>query len=266
MIGHKLYTVQTGKEGLECKKVMIAELITHKEEFYYSILLTNNTDLNPIIIFSSKGGVNIESLKPDELIKVSLDIENDTEIKNLAKKMNNHLNIEVEKVISFVKSTINVFKKCYATLIEINPGIVKDGRIMCLDAKISIDENALSRIPDFKVQEENFLEPINNLGMSYVKLDGDIACLVNGAGLSMATLDLIKLKGGSPANFLDIGGAARRDMISKAIQLIMKQENVKVIFINAFGGIIKCDDISKSILDIKTDLVKPIVVRLLGKK
>ena len=263
MIGHKLYTAQTGNEGAECKKVIVAELIPHNEEFYYSILLTSG-NLNPVVIFSAKGGVNIESLRPEDLIKVNLEIENDLDIKKLAEKMSKYLNIEIENITSFIKRTINIFKKYNATLVEINPGIVKNGRILCLDAKISIDDNAIFKVPQLWEREEKAIEPLENLGMSYVKLDGNIACLVNGAGLSMATMDLIKLKGGKPANFLDIGGAAKREMISRAVELIEKQDNVKVIFINAFGGIIKCDDISEAILDIKEKLKKPIVLRLLG--
>ena len=263
MIGHKLFTVQTGKDGAECKKVIVAEIIPHSEEFYYSILLASG-NLNPMVIFSAKGGVNIESLKSEDLIKVNLDIENEPDIEELAKRMSKYLRIEAEKILYFVSKTINIFKKYHATLVEINPGVIKEGRILCLDAKINIDENAMFKVPIFREREDKTKEPLENLGMSYVKLDGNIACLVNGAGLSMATMDLIKLKGGKPANFLDIGGAAKREMISKAVELIEKQANIKVIFINAFGGIIKCDDISKAILDIKEKLTKPIVLRLLG--
>ena len=263
MLGHRLKTAQTSKEGILCRRAMIAETIVHDREFYISITLVPGNN-RPLLLFSSKGGVNIESVDAADLVKCSISIENsDRNIQEASHSISKKLDAPFEAVYEYVNKLFKVFVGNDATLVEVNPGTINDGHLLCLDAKVNLDENALYKRPDMENSEgREAKHGIESLGMSFVQLDGDIACLVNGAGLSMATMDLIKSKGGRPANFLDIGGAAKEDQIVTALNILNEQEDVKVIFVNVFGGIIKCDDIARAILKVNT--IKPLILRLQG--
>jgi succinyl-CoA synthetase beta subunit len=264
MIGHRLVTKQTSTEGVFCAKVMVVEYVEHKQEFYLSLAL-NVQHHFPLLIFSKEGGTNIEE-QPKESIVV-LPIQGKQSLMEAAQKvamMTEDPN-GGEHVYNFIKSIYDLFVGKDCTLLEINPGTIMNGQITCLDAKISTDDNAVFRHSDFVRLEESrgkASRGLESLGMNYIKLDGNIACLVNGAGLSMATMDLITNLGGRPANFLDIGGAASKSQITEALDLINKDASIKAIFVNIFGGIIKCDVIAEAM--VKTVFTKPVMLRLRG--
>lgn len=265
MLGHRLVTAQTSKDGVLCKHTMIAEVIPHASEFYISISLIPGKN-KPMLLFSAQGGVNIESSDPYNIVKMNIDIsKSDSVLSESAKLISKKLGVDQIVTFNFVKNLYQVFLDQDATLVEVNPGTVRDNSLICLDAKINVDDNAIYKYKDLKEaydEMDNSKNNIESLGMSFVRLDGDIACLVNGAGLSMATMDLIKIKGGNPANFLDIGGAAKEQQIVQALNILNEEKDVKVILVNVFGGIIKCDDIARAI--IKADISKPIILRLQG--
>lgn len=265
MLGHRLVTAQTSKDGVLCSHAMIAEVISHTKEFYISISLIPGKN-NPLLLFSCQGGINIENSDPSNIVKLDIDIsKSDSAIFDSAKFISSKLDLDQKVTYNFVKNLYQVFVDQDATLVEINPGTVWNNTLLCLDAKINVDDNALYRYKDMKEKHDEIDKSksnIESLGMSFVRLDGDIACLVNGAGLSMATMDLIKIKGGNPANFLDIGGAAKEGQIVQALNILNQEKDVKVILVNVFGGIIKCDDIARAI--IKANISKPIILRLQG--
>ena len=276
MFGMKLITHQTGKEGKEVKRLYIEEASDIKKEFYLSCLV-DRASSNIAFISSTEGGVDIEKVaaeKPEQIITNKIDFKNEienNEIERIIKPFdfNDKQKLTAHKLI---KALYKVLIEKDATLIEINPLIItKDERIICLDAKMNFDDNALFRQPEIlQLRDLNEEEPAeieaSKYDLAYIKLNGSIGCMVNGAGLAMATMDIIKLYGEEPANFLDVGGGASKEKVSAAFKLILSDKNVKGILINIFGGIMRCDVIAQGVLDAakETNLSVPLVVRLAG--
>lgn len=276
MIGRKLFTKQTGAKGRICNKVLICERMYPRKEYYFAITL-ERTFQGPVLIGSSQGGVNIEDVaaeNPEAIVKEPIDIiegaKKEKAVK-LAKKMGFPPNVIEDAAENMIK-LYNVFVKYDASMLEINP-MVEDasGIVMCIDAKITFDSNAAFRQKDIFAQrdwsqEDEQDKQAATADLNYIGLDGNIGCLVNGAGLAMATMDIIKLHGGTPANFLDVGGGATSQQVTEAFKLITSNKNVVAILVNIFGGIMRCDIIAKGIIlaveDL--DLKIPIVVRLQG--
>jgi succinyl-CoA synthetase beta subunit len=276
MFGMKLITHQTGKEGKEVKRLYIEEASDIKKEFYLSCLV-DRASSNIAFISSTEGGVDIEKVaaeKPEQIITNKIDFKNEienNEIERIIKPFdfNDKQKLTAHKLI---KALYKILIEKDATLIEINPLIItKDERIICLDAKMNFDDNALFRQPEIlQLRDLNEEEPAeieaSKYDLAYIKLNGSIGCMVNGAGLAMATMDIIKLYGEEPANFLDVGGGASKEKVSAAFKLILSDKNVKGILINIFGGIMRCDVIAQGVLDAakETNLSVPLVVRLAG--
>lgn len=282
ILGMNLITPQTSKEGKLVRKVLIAEDVyypgeSETEEFYVSILLNRKTGQN-MIMYSTEGGVDIESVaeKTPELIFYE-DIDPLLGILPFqARKIAFNLGLSGKSFKEMVKF-ISLLYKSYASsdssLFEINPVLkTSDNKIMAVDAKVTLDDNALFRHNDYSkwrdLKEENPVEvEARELGLNYVDLDGNVGCMVNGAGLAMATMDLIKQSGGDPANFLDVGGTADAKRVEAAFRLILKDPNVKAILVNIFGGIVRCDRVAQGIVDAYNNLKNisvPIIVRLQG--
>ena len=276
MFGMNLTTPQTGPDGKEVKRIYIEEASDILKEFYLSCLV-DRASSKIAFISSTEGGVDIEevaSKTPAKIITNKIDIKNDIdpdEIEKIIKPFNfsNEQKVTAHKLI---KAIYKILIEKDATLIEINPLIItKDEKIICLDAKMNFDDNALFRRPEiFQLRDLNEEEPAeieaSNHELAYIKLNGSIGCMVNGAGLAMATMDIIKLYGEEPANFLDVGGGASKEKVSAAFQLILSDKNVKGILINIFGGIMRCDVIAQGVLEAakETNLSVPLVVRLAG--
>jgi succinyl-CoA synthetase beta subunit len=276
MFGMNLITHQTGPGGKEVKRLYIEEASNILKEFYLSCLV-DRTSSKIAFISSTEGGMDIEKVaseKPEKIITNKIDFKNDIEIDEVEKiikpfNFNSEQKLTAQKLI---KALYKILIEKDATLIEINPLIItKDQKIVCLDAKMNFDDNALFRRPEiFQLRDLNEEEPAeieaSKNDLAYIKLDGSIGCMVNGAGLAMATMDIIKLYGEEPANFLDVGGGASKEKVSAAFKLILSDKNVKGILINIFGGIMRCDIIAQGVLDAarETNLSVPLVVRLAG--
>ena len=277
MMGKTLITHQTGPEGKEVKRLYIEEASDISKEFYLSCLIDRETS-KIAFISSTEGGVDIEKVAsetPDKIITSKIDFKNDgpdeKEIENIISIFK--LNKNQKKTASrIVKSLYEITINKDASLIEINPLIVtKNGELICLDAKMNFDDNAIFRRPEIlKLRDLNEEDPAeieaSKHDLAYIKLDGSIGCMVNGAGLAMATMDIIKLYGKEPANFLDVGGGASKEKVAAAFKLILSDENVKGILINIFGGIMRCDVLAQGVLDAakEINLSVPLVVRLAG--
>ncbi len=263
-------------KGLQVQKILIEEAINIKNEFYIGITNDRNAKM-PILMASPEGGIDIEEVARNTPEKIHschinplvglLDYQ--------AREIAANIDLPYELWRQFIKiahSLWAIYSQNDATLVEINPLVVtKEMQLIALDAKMSIDDNALYRLPELAdMRDDDIEDPIETearkYGLSYIKLNGQIGCMVNGAGLAMATMDIIKLKGGEPANFLDIGGGASAEKVAVAFQTIMADPNVKAILINIFGGITRCDEVAKGILQaIKTSKPPvPIVTRLVG--
>ena len=276
LFGKKLITHQTGPNGKIVKRLYLEEATDIQTEFYLSCLVDRSSS-KIAFISSAAGGMDIEKVakeNPEKIIttKVSISTGVDEDaIKNIIKPF------KLSK--EFVPDASELIKKIYkilieldANLIEINPLIfTKDKNLVCLDAKINFDDNALFRHPEIlslkDLNEEDPMETrANKHGLSYIKLDGEIGCMVNGAGLAMATMDIIKLYGSNPANFLDVGGGASKEKVSEAFKIILSDKNVKGILVNIFGGIMRCDVLAQGIVDAikEIKLSIPLVVRLAG--
>jgi succinyl-CoA synthetase beta subunit len=276
LFGKKLITHQTGPNGKIVKRLYLEEATDIQTEFYLSCLVDRSSS-KIAFISSAAGGMDIEKVakeNPEKIIttKVSISVGVDEDaIKNIIKPF------KLSK--EFVPDASELIKKIYkilieldANLIEINPLIfTKDKNLVCLDAKINFDDNALFRHPEIlSLKDLNEEDPIetraNKHGLSYIKLDGEIGCMVNGAGLAMATMDIIKLYGSNPANFLDVGGGASKEKVSEAFKIILSDKNVKGILVNIFGGIMRCDVLAQGIVDAikEIKLSIPLVVRLAG--
>lgn len=278
MIGKKLFTKQTGEKGRICNQVFICERRYPRREYYFAITMERSFQ-GPVLIGSSQGGVNIEDVaaeNPDAIIKEPIDIVEGIKKEQavrLAQKMGFPPNLVDEAAENMIK-LYNLFLKYDATMIEINP-MVEDasGVVMCMDAKINFDSNSAYRqkkIFDMQdwTQEDERDRDAAKADLNYIGLDGNIGCLVNGAGLAMATMDIIKLHGGTPANFLDVGGGATVQQVTEAFKLITSDKKVLAILVNIFGGIMRCDVIAQGIvMAVKDlDLKIPIVVRLQGTR
>ena len=276
MLGMKLVTHQTGPEGKIVGKVLVEEASDIAKEFYLGMVI-DRTSEQVVIMASPEGGTEIEEVAkntPEKILKVYIDPSVGIQPFQ-CRKIAYFLGLEgkaVNKSVSFIISLYNLFTEKDCSLAEINPLVLTgDGEVLALDGKLNFDDNALFRRPDIqKLQdrtEEDELElEAKEVGISFVNLDGNIGCLVNGAGLAMATMDIIKFHGGEPANFLDVGGGATAEQVTKAFKMILSDENVKAIFVNIFGGIMKCDTIAEGIITAANEIgIKvPLIVRLEG--
>jgi succinyl-CoA synthetase beta subunit len=280
MLGNVLVTKQTGAEGRHVQTLLISEGAKIKKEFYLAVLLDRVVG-RPVVMASTEGGVNIEEVAahtPEKIFKEWIDPAVGI-IPFQARKIAGALGLKGDLFNAAVKLIIGVFKtwwECDASLVELNPLAVvelRDGKetVMALDAKISVDDNALYRHKDIQamrdLNEEAPLEiEASKFNLNYIKLDGSIACLVNGAGLAMATMDIIQHYGGLPANFLDVGGGASKEQVTAAFKIILSDPNVKGILVNIFGGIMDCNVIATGIVGAvrETGLPLPLVVRLEG--
>jgi succinyl-CoA synthetase beta subunit len=276
ILGMKLVTHQTGPEGKEVKKIYIEKTAMIKNEYYLGIVLDRKLEM-PVIIASTEGGVEIEKVaseKPDRIIKVPVDPLIGFQ-PHIGRELAFRLGLDKEQMkvfIKFAKALFETYNRYDAGLVEINPLVLTtSGEFIALDAKMGFDDNALYRHPDIKAlrdleEEEPSELEASRYGLSYVKLEGNVGCMVNGAGLAMSTMDIIKLEGGEPANFLDVGGVASAETVAKGFEIILKDPNVKAIFVNIFGGIVRCDRIAKGIIEAtrKTSVEVPLVVRLDG--
>ncbi|XP_077987636.1 succinate--CoA ligase [ADP-forming] subunit beta, mitochondrial-like [Glandiceps talaboti] len=276
MIGNKLITKQTGKDGRICNEVFICERLYPRRETYFAITM-DRTHNGPVIIASSQGGVNIEEVakeSPDAIVTHAVDI---------TQGLQKEAAVDIAKKVGFSPKSVDAaaesFMKLYqifidrdATMLEINP-MAEDnqGEVYCMDAKFNFDDNAAYRQKDVHELRDWSQEDAREVmaaqaDLNYIGLDGDIGCLVNGAGLAMATMDIIKLHGGEPANFLDVGGGATADQVKEAFKLISSDPKVAAILVNIFGGIMRCDIIAQGIIAAaqELNLKVPIVVRLQG--
>ncbi len=276
ILGNLLVTHQTGSEGKIVKTLFITEGLDYSREFYIGILLDRTIGRN-VIMASTEGGVEIEKVAaetPEKIIKEWIDPNvgfQTFQARRLAFGLG--LSGDVFKnFITFIKTLYNAYVESDASLIEINPmAILNDNKIVALDAKITLDDNAMFRHPDYPAlrdtNEEDALEvEASKYDLNYVKLDGNVGCMVNGAGLAMATMDIIKLAGGEPANFLDVGGGASMETVENGFKIILSDPNVKAILVNIFGGIVRCDRVAGGIIEAakNINIHVPLVVRLAG--
>tara|TARA_S200000501_G_scaffold375505_1_gene427729 strand:+ start:93 stop:1253 length:1161 start_codon:yes stop_codon:yes gene_type:complete len=276
LLGKTLVTHQTGPEGREVKRLYVEESSNIDKEFYLSCLV-DRASSKIAFISSDQGGMNIEEVavsSPEKIITTKVeahqeisnkDCEQIIEIYNLNENAK-------QQAISLVKSIFKMFISTDANMVEVNPLILtKEEKILCLDAKVNFDSNALFRHPEIvELRDLNEEDPTeieaSKHDLAYIKLDGSIGCMVNGAGLAMATMDIIKLYGKEPANFLDVGGGASKEKVSAALKIILSDKNVKGILINIFGGIMRCDVLAKGVIDAakEINISIPLVVRLAG--
>ena len=276
MLGKFLKTHQTGPEGREVRRLYIEEATEIEKEFYLSCLI-DRANSKIAFIASAQGGMDIEDValkNPNKIITYRLDYKNkisDEETEKVVSIFNlkNSSKNQAQKIIQSIYQTLI---KTDASLIEINPLVItKKGNVLCLDAKINFDDNGLYRHPEIlNLRDLNEEDPIeieaSKHDLSYIKLSGKIGCMVNGAGLAMATMDIIKLHGEEPANFLDVGGGASKEKVSAALKIILSDKSVKGILINIFGGIMKCDVLAQGVVDAAKEvkISVPLVVRLAG--
>lgn len=280
MLGDYLVTAQTTADGILVKKVMVAEAVDIKKELYLAILLDRSSN-GPVIIASPEGGMDIEQVaerKPEAVHKFVVDIGDNSKQLNpkLAQKiafeglgLTGKLQEDAAREISLLYS---MFLKLDALQVEINPlGISSTNSVLCFDAKMNFDENAFFRHEWMKeIMEENSHEEdprdvlARQYNLNFVPMDGNIACLVNGAGLAMATMDIIHHYGGKPANFLDVGGSVNQSGVENAFKLVMSDKNVKAVLVNIFGGIVNCETIAKGLIAAKSQVNVPLVVRVEG--
>jgi len=276
LFGKKLFTPQTGPQGREIKRLYIEETIDIKKEFYLSCLI-DRASSKIAFISSAEGGMDIEDVaknNPKKIITTKVNLSkfiSEEDIKKILQPYNLPAK-STKKSLHLIKSIYKVLIEKDASLIEINPLILTgNDDLLCLDAKINFDDNALYRHPDIMslrdVNEEDPTETkASRHNLSYIKLNGKIGCMVNGAGLAMATMDIIKFYGSEPANFLDVGGGASKEKVSAAFKIILSDKNVKGILINIFGGIMRCDVLAQGVVEAakETNLSVPLVVRLAG--
>jgi len=276
MLGYRLTTKQTGPDGVEVKSVMLAESIDFDRELYFAILLDRSAG-GPVIVASPMGGMDIEAVaesNPEAIFKVPIDINkgpNDADLEQLAGKLGFSEN-QTANAVEQMKNLYNLFINSDALQVEINPLVqVANGDVYCVDAKIGFDDNAAFRQKEIFAQRDTAEEDpreveASKYDLNYVGMDGNIGCMVNGAGLAMATMDIIKYHGGEPANFLDVGGGATKERVKEAFRIVSSDASVKTILVNIFGGIVKCDVIAEGIINAAKELKldRPIVVRLAG--
>ena len=276
LLGKKLITPQTGPEGREVKRLYVEASSNIDKEFYLSCLV-DRASSKIAFISSDQGGMDIEevaSKTPEKIITTKIDISSNI-LDSDCEKIIEIFSLKNEaknQAILLIKSIYKMFISTDASMVEVNPLILtKEEKIICLDAKVNFDDNALFKHPDIvdlrDLNEEDPTEiEASKHDLSYIKLDGSIGCMVNGAGLAMATMDIIKLYGKEPANFLDVGGGASKEKVSAALKLILSDKNVKGILINIFGGIMRCDVLAQGVVDVakEINMSVPLVVRLAG--
>ena len=276
MVGETLVTHQTGEEGRLVRKVMIAAAVDIEKEYYLSIIMDRDSG-GPVIVASTEGGVDIEGVAaatPEKILREAIHPLMGLQAYQV-RKLASQLGFDGPQAKAFGKllgALYKLFISCDCSMVEINPLVTTpDGQVLALDAKFGFDDNALYRHPDIEAlrdpEEEDPREvAAAEYDLNYIGLDGNIACLVNGAGLAMATMDIIKHYGGEPANFLDVGGGATQEQVQNAFKIILSDPNVKGILVNIFGGIMDCDVIAKGIVAAckEVDLQLPLVVRLEG--
>jgi succinyl-CoA synthetase beta subunit len=282
LLGGTLVTIQTGPAGRVVNKVLIAQDVyypgeSEPKELYISILLDRGTGKN-VFIYSTEGGMDIEEVAahtPEKVHKEHVDPKvglQDFQCRKMAFNLGLSGNA-FKEMTKFIKAVYKTYINSDASMIEINPCLkTSDNKIIAVDGKIALDDNALYRHPDLlalrDLNEEDPTEvEASNAELNYVKLDGNVGCMVNGAGLAMATMDIIKLSGGEPANFLDVGGTANAERVEKAFRIILKDPHVKAILVNIFGGIVRCDRVAQGIVDAYKSIGNipvPIIVRLQG--
>lgn len=276
MIGQYLVTKQTGADGRICNEVFMVERLYLRRECYLSILLDRSAN-GPVIIASPKGGTSIEDVAaatPEAILKEPIDLFTGPTEEQMA-KIGTFMGFQGKSLEGFkqtLKGLWNMYSKTDATLIEVNPlAETPDGTVYVCDAKINFDDNAAFRQPDIFEKRDFSQEDPREVeaakwDLNYIGLDGSIGCMVNGAGLAMATMDIIKLYGGSPANFLDVGGGASAEQVTHAFEILNSDTNVQAILVNIFGGIMRCDVIAQGIIAAATKigLKKPVVLRLQG--
>ena len=276
MFGMNLITHQTGPEGKEVKRLYIEEVSDISKELYLSCLVDRESS-KITFISSTEGGMDIEKVAaetPHKIITTKVDLKNNIELDEIEKiikpyNFNSEQKVTAQKII---KALYKIIITKDASLIEINPLVItNDQQIICLDAKMNFDDNAIFRQPDIlKLRDLSEEDPAeieaSKYDLAYIKLNGSIGCMVNGAGLAMATMDIIKLYGKEPANFLDVGGGASKEKVSAAFKLILSDKNVRGILINIFGGIMRCDVLAQGVVEAakETNLNVPLVVRLAG--
>lgn len=276
LIGNILVTHQTGEEGKEVQTLFITEGIDYKTELYIGILLDRTVSMD-VIMASTEGGVEIEKVAeetPEKIIKVWVDPSVGL-LSYQARELAFGLGLEGNVSKDFIKFITNLYKAYEgmdASLLEINPMVItNDDKVLALDAKVTLDDNSFYRHKDYEgLKDENEEDPLEleaaKHNLNYIKLDGNVGCMVNGAGLAMGTMDLIKLAGGSPANFLDVGGTATPDTVENGFRIILSDKNVKAILINIFGGIVRCDRVANGVIQAakNINISVPVVVRLQG--
>jgi succinyl-CoA synthetase beta subunit len=276
ILGMKLVTHQTGPEGREVRVLLIEEGLPIDKEFYLGIVLDRASG-RPVFMASEAGGMDIEEVAantPEKILKETVDPAVGFRAFQ-ARKLAFGLGIApdlISQAVKFMQSLYTAYEQMDASLMEINPFLLtKDNRLIALDAKVNFDDNAMFRHKEFlDLRDLNEEEPLeieaSNYDLNYIKLDGNIACMVNGAGLAMATMDIIKLAGGEPANFLDVGGGASQERVEAAFRILLADENVKAVLINIFGGIVRCDMVARGVVEAakKLNIQIPVVVRLEG--
>jgi succinyl-CoA synthetase beta subunit len=276
ILGMKLVTHQTGPEGQEVRVLLVEEGLPIDKEFYLGIVLDRASG-RPVFMASSAGGMDIEEVAahtPEKILKETIDPAIGFRAYQ-ARKLAFGLGLPadlINQAAKFMQSLYTAYEQMDATLLEINPFLLtKDKRLIALDAKVNFDDNAMFRHKDFAdLRDLNEEEPLeieaSKFDLNYIKLDGNIACMVNGAGLAMATMDIIKLAGGEPANFLDVGGGASQERVEAAFKILLADENVEAVLINIFGGIVRCDMVARGVVGAAKNLglSLPVVVRLEG--
>jgi len=276
MLGAKLVTYQTGPEGKIVKKVLVEQGLSIQKELYVGITLDRSTSRN-VVMVSSEGGVEIEQIaaeSPEKILKEYVDPKVGF-MPYQARRLAFGLGLEGEafkNAVKFLLALYKAYEETDASLAEINPLVLTtDGQVIALDAKMNFDDNALFRHPEIlemrDIDEEDPLEvEASKYNLNYIRLNGNVGCMVNGAGLAMATMDLIKLAGGEPANFLDVGGGAKTETVEQGFRIILSDPNVKAILINIFGGIVRCDRVAQGVVEAakKVGVNVPVVIRLEG--
>ncbi len=276
MLGMKLVTHQTGPEGREVRVLLVEEGLPIDREFYLGVVL-DRTSGRTVFMSSSAGGMDIEEVAaktPEKIMKETIDPA--VGFRSFqARKLAFGLGIPaalIGQAVKFMQALYAAYEQMDASLMEINPFLLtKDNRLIALDAKVNFDDNAMFRHKDFlDLRDLNEEEPLeieaSKFDLNYIKLDGNIACMVNGAGLAMATMDIIKLAGGEPANFLDVGGGASQERVEAAFKILLADEHVRAVLINIFGGIVRCDMVARGVVEAAKNLgiAVPVVVRLEG--
>ncbi len=276
MLGNKLITIQTGEEGSIINRLMIEEGVAIAKEFYAGIVLDRQTGMNTVMV-STEGGVEIEKVAeetPELIIKETINPKIGFQA-HQARTLAFGLGLEgaaIKSFIPFITNLVKAYEAMDCSLMEINPLVLtEDDKMIALDAKVNFDDNAMYRHKPYEeLRDESEESPLeveaSKFDLNYIKLDGNVGCMVNGAGLAMATMDMIKLSGGEPANFLDVGGGANVERIANAFRIMLNDPNVEAVLINIFGGIVRCDKVADGIVQAlkQIDINLPVIVRLDG--